>query len=77
MVALSGAAGVAVDGLLGGGAIHAGGVIVGVAHARGGQPQVRPACRQSAPIPPPSVKPATPTVGQVPVGIARPAPANA
>ncbi|BCI90859.1 hypothetical protein NIIDMKKI_60650 [Mycobacterium kansasii] len=39
--------------------------------------QVRPAWRESAPIPPPRVRPPTPTVGQLPVGIARPAPASA
>ncbi|CFE79019.1 Uncharacterised protein [Mycobacterium tuberculosis] len=39
--------------------------------------QVNPAWRESAPNPPPRVKPATPTVGQLPVGIARLSPANA
>ncbi|CKR77436.1 Uncharacterised protein [Mycobacterium tuberculosis] len=38
--------------------------------------QSRPACRELAPSPPPSACPATPTVGQVPVGMPRPAAAN-
>ena len=34
--------------------------------------QVKPYCRLAIPRPPPSVRPAAPTVGQVPVGIVRP-----